>query len=108
MATPKRGSVAFSYDARLGSGSGGGEVRFAKAGDQRQPRGHLKPVADEFFGQAAGYRGRRRAEVLAARAAIRKDVIEVVALVLGESVHSRFECRCSSQRLRSGSLARPA
>ena len=57
------------HDGRLGSPAdrAGVEVRIAKAGDQRQPRGHLKPVADEHFDQAAGYGGRRRAEVLTVR-----------------------------------------
>ena len=90
MATPKRGSVAFSTTPGSVPTTGRGEVRFAKAGDQRQPRGHLKSVADELFDQAAGYRSRGRAVVLTARSAIRKDVIEEVALVLGESVHSHL------------------
>ena len=67
MAPPTRGVVAFSTTAgwvppldRTGV-----EVRIAKPGDQCQPRSHLKPVADEYFAQAAGYRSRRRADVLA-------------------------------------------
>src|ERR1035438_4255365 len=77
-------------DSGLSSGSGSGEVRFAKAGDQRQPRGHFKSVADVFFDQSAGYSSRGRAEVLTVRCAICKNVIKVVALVLGESVHSHL------------------
>src|ERR1022692_3883238 len=77
-------------DSRRGSGCGRGEVRFAKTGNQRQPRGHFKSVTDVFFDQPAGYRSRGRAEVLTGRAAIRKNVIKVVALVLGEPVHSHL------------------
>src|SRR3984957_2004051 len=79
------------HHSGLRSHPGNGEVRVAKAGDQGQPRGHLIAVANECFTNAAGYRRRRRPEILAVRRAIGKNIIEVVVLVLGESVHAYLQ-----------------
>ena len=65
-------------------------MRLAQTANQRQPRGRLEPVAQEYFTHPPGYRGRGRAKVLAIRRAIRKHVIEEVTLVLRESVYAHL------------------
>src|ERR1700677_681723 len=95
----------FQSDAKSGVGrvlrNRGPKFRLPKSGNQGQPRRHAEFVVDELGGDASIYADGRCGEVWLA---VREYVIEVVVLVLTESVDSGLQVvvpqSCVKGRLR--------